>query len=51
MEQIVGSAPGLPLLDAPVPLMVKQLMDVFQYFDAVSAVVAEQEIERAQDLF
>ena len=34
VEQIVDTVPGLPTLDAPVPLMVEQLVDVLRFFDA-----------------
>ena len=37
VEQIVDATPGLPMLDAPVPLMVEQLVDVLRFFDALSA--------------
>ena len=41
MDQIVDAVPGLPTLDGPVPLMVEQLVDVLQLFDALIP-VAEQ---------
>ena len=34
VDQIVDAVPGLPTLDVPVPLMVEQLVDVLQFFDA-----------------
>ena len=49
MDQIVDAVPGLPTLDGPVPLMVEQLVDVLQLFDALIP-VAEQCYQRAQDL-
>ena len=33
VDQIVDAVPGLPTLDGPVPLMVKQLVDVLQLFE------------------
>ena len=33
MEQIVDTVPGLPTLDAPVPLMAEHLVDVLRFFD------------------
>ena len=50
MEQIVGFAPGLPMLDVPVPLMVEQLVDVLQFVDAL-VLVAEQVIDVAKISF
>ena len=44
VDQIVDAVPGLPTLDAPVPLMVEQLVDVLQFVDALEPVV-EQVIE------
>ena len=44
MNQIVDAVPGLPTLDGPVPLMVEQLVDVLQLFDALIP-VAEQVID------
>ena len=44
MDQIVDAVPGLPTLDGPVPLMVEQLVDVLQLFDAL-ILVAEQVID------
>ena len=44
MDQIVDAVPGLPTLDVPVPLMVEQLVDVLQFFDALIP-VAEQVID------
>ena len=41
VDQIVNAVPGLPTLDGPVPLMVEQLADVLQLFDALIH-VAEQ---------
>ena len=48
VEQIVDAVPGLPTLEAPVPLMVEQLVDVLQFFDAL-LLVAEQVIDVPQD--
>ena len=39
--QIVDSTPGLPTLDVPVPLMVEQLVNVLQFFDALSLLLPE----------
>ena len=44
VDQIVDAVPGLPTLDGPVPLMVEQLVDVLQLFDALIP-VAEQVID------
>ena len=44
MDQIVDAVPGLPTLDGPVPLMVEQLVDVLQLFDALVP-VTEQVID------
>ena len=44
VDQFVDTAPVLPILDDPVPLMGEQLVDVLQFFDALSP-VAEQDIE------
>ena len=44
VEQIVVSTLGLPMLDVPVPLMVEQLVEVLQFFDALLP-VAEQVID------
>ena len=44
MGQVVDTVPGLPTLDGPVPLMVEQLVDVLQLFDALIP-VAEQVID------
>ena len=44
VDQIVDAVPGLPTLDDPVPLMVEQLVDVLQLFDALIP-VAEQVID------
>ena len=44
MDQIVDAVPVLPALDAPVPPMVEQLVDVLQFVDALVP-VAEQVIE------
>ena len=41
VDQIADAVPGLPTLDVPVPLMVEQLVDMLQFFDALS-LVAEQ---------
>ena len=35
VEQIVDASPGLPMLDASVPLMVEQLVDVLAFVEAV----------------
>ena len=45
VEQIVDSAPGLPILDVPVPQMVGQLVDVLKIIVMSLPVVAEQVIE------
>ena len=44
VDQIVDAVPGLPTLDGPVLLMVEQLVDVLQLFDALIP-VAEQVID------
>ena len=44
VEQIVDAVPGLRTLDTPVPLVVEQLVDVLQFFDALLH-VAEQVID------
>ena len=44
VDQIVDAVPGLPALDAPVPLMVEQQAEVLQFFDALIP-VAEQVID------
>ena len=44
VDQIVDAVPGLPTLDAPVPLMVEQLVDVLRFVGALVP-VAEQVIE------
>ena len=44
VDQFVGTASVLPILDVPVPLMVEQLVDVLQFFDALIP-VAEQVIK------
>ena len=44
VDQIVDAVPGLPTLDAPVPLMVEQLVDVLRFVDALVP-VSEQVIE------
>ena len=44
VDQIVDAVPGLPTLDGPVPLMVEQLVDVLQLFDALIP-VTEQVID------
>ena len=49
VEQIVDVVPGLPTLDGPVPLMVEQLVDVLQLFDALIP-VCRAGYRRAQDL-
>ena len=43
VEQIIDTAPGLPMLDVPVPLMVEQPAEVLHFFDTFSP-VAEQVI-------
>ena len=40
-EQMVDSAPVVPILDILVPLMVEQLVDVLQFFDALFPVVEQ----------
>ena len=50
VEQIIDSAPGLPMLDAPVPQTVDQLVVVLLFFDTFLPVVAEQVVE-APSLF
>ena len=44
VDQTVDAVPGLPTLDAPVPLVVDQLVDVLRFVDAL-VLVAEQVIE------
>ena len=44
VDQIVDAVSGLPTLDGPVPLVVEQLVDVLQLFDAL-ILVAEQVID------
>ena len=41
VEQIVDSAPGLPTLDAPVPLMVEQLVEVLQVIDVPKIILED----------
>ena len=41
VDQIVDAVPGFPTLDGPVPLMVEQLVDVLQLFDALNPVVEQ----------
>ena len=43
-DQIVDTAPVLPILDVPVPLMGEQLVDVLRLFDTLCP-VAEQVID------
>ena len=43
-DQIVDTAPALPILDVPVPLMREQLVDVLRFFDTLCP-VAEQVID------
>ena len=43
-DQIVDTAPVLPILDVPVPLMGEQLVDVLRFFDTLCP-VAEQVID------
>ena len=43
VDQIVDTAPALPILDVPVPLMGEQLVDVLRFFDTLCP-VAEQVI-------
>ena len=43
-DQIVDTAPALPILDVPVPLMGEQLVDVLCFFDTLCP-VAEQVID------
>ena len=43
-DQIVDTAPALPILDVPVPLMGEQLVDVLRFFDTLCP-VAEQVID------
>ena len=50
VEQIVDAVTVLPTLDAPVPLMVEQPVDVFQFFDALLP-VAEQVIDVPKIIF
>ena len=49
VDQFVDTAPALPILDVPVPLMGEQLVDVLHFFDALIP-VAEQVIELSRDL-
>ena len=44
MDQIVDTAPALPILDVPVPLMGEQLVDVLHFFNTLFP-VAEQVID------
>ena len=44
VDQIVVTAPVLPILDVPVPLMGEQLVDVLRFFDTLCP-VAEQVID------
>ena len=43
-DQIVDTAPALPILDVPVPLVGEQLVDVLRFFDTLCS-VAEQVID------
>ena len=45
VEQLVDYVPVFPLLDAPVPQMVDQSVDVLKIFDTLLLVLAEQVIE------
>ena len=44
VDQFVDTAPALPILDVPLPLMGEQLSDVLQFFDALMP-VPEQVVE------
>ena len=44
VDQIVDTAPALPILDVPVPLMGEQLVDVLRFFNTLCP-VAEQVID------
>ena len=44
VDQIVDTAPALPILDVPVPLMGEQLVDVLHFFNTLCP-VAEQVID------
>ena len=44
VDQIVDTAPALPILDVPVPLMGEQLVDVLRLFDTLCP-VAEQVVD------
>ena len=44
VDQFVDTAPALPILDVPVPLMGEQLVDVLRFFEALIP-VAEQVID------
>ena len=44
VDQIVDTAPALPILDVPVPLMGEQLVDVLRFFGTLCS-VAEQVID------
>ena len=44
VDQIVDTAPALPILDVPVPLMGEQVVDVLRFFDTLCP-VAEQVID------
>ena len=50
VDQIVDAVPVLPTLDAPVPQMVEQVVDVLQFVDALVP-VAEQVIEVPKMIF
>ena len=47
VDQIVDAVPGLPTLDVPVPLMMEQLVDVLQFFDALIPVAEANLSSRA----
>ena len=40
-DQIVDTAPALPILDVPVPLMGEQLVDVLRFFDTLCPVAVQ----------
>ena len=40
-DQIVDTAPALPILDVPVPLMGEQLVDVLHFFDTLCPVAVQ----------
>ena len=41
VDQIVDTAPALPILDVPVPLMGEQLVDVLRFFDTLCPVAGQ----------